>query len=129
MKNVEELRQSWIYRFLIHPFLDAKGYGSMPAWAVFAILAAMVLRLMPHQDTNGGWFFAPVGWPEAFIVFSTFLGIPLYEAAMTLARLNPEKLLELISSRLGVGDVANVASGAGEYMIDTERPRVRPDPE
>ncbi len=93
----------WAYKFFVAPFLDAKGDGSMPAWMAFWIVAAMVVRL---------WSNAPIGWPDAFVVFFAFLGIPLYEAAMTVARLNPERLLELIASRLGIGEVGARTSGA-----------------
>ncbi len=93
------IREFWLFRFFIAPFLDAQGDGSMPAWMAFGIAWAMISRMGSN---------APLGWPDAFIVFFAFLGIPLYEAAMTVARLNPEKLLDLVVSRMGVGEVANV---------------------
>lgn len=94
-------RERWWYRFFISPFLDAQGDGSMPAWMAFALLCAMIYRIV----TN-----APIGWPDAFIVAFAFIGIPIYEAAMTVARLNPERLLDLVWARMGIGDVASLGT-------------------
>ncbi len=86
----------------------------MPAWMAAGIAWAMIVRMKSPT---------PLGWPDAFIVFFAFLGIPLYEAAMTVARMNPEHLLDLIASRLGVGEVGARSSGA-DVMI---APRVPDD--
>jgi hypothetical protein len=88
---------------VVVPFLDAKGDGSMPAWLSFGVGLAIVHRL---------WGPTPVGWPEAIMVFCAFVGVAIYEAAMTVARVNPERLLDMILARMGIGDVGNALGGA-----------------
>ncbi len=79
--------------------MDAQGNGSIPAVLTGLLGFAVAYRLIRFPSEPG--------WPIAWIVFSAFVGIPLYEAAMTVARLNPEKLLDVVVSKMGVGDVGH----------------------
>lgn len=91
-----------IQKVFVQPWLDAQGNGSIPAWIAAGVGGAEVYRLVAYPT-------AP-GWPDAFIVFSAFVGVAVYEAAMTVARLNPERLLEIVTSRMGIGDVGGSSS-------------------
>ena len=89
-----------VHKVAVQPWLDAQGNGSIPAVLSGLLGGAIAYRLVT--------FAGSIGWPEAWIVFSCFLGVAVYEAAMTVARLNPEKLLDLFASKLGVGEVGQV---------------------
>ncbi len=91
----------------ILPFMDAKGEGSMPAWLSFGIGIAIIHRL---------WGPTPVGWPEGIMVFCAFVGVAIYEAAMTVARVNPERLIDMILARIRVGDVGAAAQIPSDWM-------------
>lgn len=105
----------WFYEFFVHPFLmmypDGTMGGSMPAWMAFGIIVAMIERLAPYRSADGHLVVAPIGWPDAFIVLFAFLGVPLYEAAVSLARSNPQALLHEVLERFGVGEVSVGAAG------------------
>lgn len=110
-------QRHFLYRFCVHPFLDAKGYGSMPAWGMFGLLLTMCARLWP-REINGTVFLTTAGWPDAFIVFFAYVGVAVYEAAMTVARLDPVRLLEIVAGKLGVGDVGNQAPVVPAVDVD-----------
>lgn len=98
-----------LHKIAIQPWLDAQGNGSIPAVLSGMLGFAVTYRLLT---------FPSVGWPEAWIVFSCFVGVAVYEAAMTVARLNPEKLLEIVTSKMGVGEVGGRFSGMTGFAND-----------
>lgn len=98
---------SGAHKVCIQPWLDAQGNGSIPAVLSGLLGLAISYRLVS---------FPSVGWPEAWIVFSCFVGVAVYEAAMTVARLNPERLLELAASRMGVGDVGHAPAANAPHQ-------------
>ena len=48
--------------------------------------------------------------------FVILFALPLDKAISTMAERNPEKLVELVLSRMGIGDVAQGAASAADWM-------------
>ena len=93
----------WLYNFFVGPFLTKHEDGTVTAsWtALFAIW-----RLIPVQDVNGALGFVPLGWPEVFLFLVTLYVKPINDALNAYAKRSPEKLIDTLLSRMGVGDVA-----------------------
>jgi hypothetical protein len=101
-------------KLLIEPLLDHKGNGSIPAWLSLGLGAAMIYRLVAK---------VPVGWPDAWIVFACFIGVALYEAALTLARTDPGALFDKATSPFGR---ANDAVERGAEVTTTLEQQITP---
>lgn len=103
----------WAWNLFVGPFLTKHSDGtiqaSMTRVAVAAFTVAEIMRLIPVQGADGGWTVAPIGWPDAFLAFCILFALPIDGALAAVAKRNPEKLVDALLSRMGVGDVANVA--------------------
>jgi len=100
----------WAYNFFIGPFLtrfpDGTIQASMTRICTAGLMFVEVWRLRPQPAPGGMWLVPVIGWPDAFLAFCILFALPLDKALTTVAERNPEKLVDALLSRMGVGDVA-----------------------
>ena len=100
----------WAYGFFVGPFLTADGKKASHSAILIAALGVVeCLRLLPQDGPGEMRLVTVIGWPDAFVVFVLVFGRALDKAMNTVADRNPEKLVEMVLSRMGVGDVAQAA--------------------
>lgn len=104
-------------KLLVEPLLDHKGNGSIPAWLSLGLGGAMIYRLVK---------LAPTGWPDAWIVFACFIGVALYEAALTLAQRDPGQLFD---KALAPFSRASDAIEQGAAVTTTLEQQITPPPD
>lgn len=101
-------RALWVlFKFVFGPWLTKHEDGTLGlAWTPIiatVVLAVVTLRFLPLR---GEWVFAPIGWPEAFLVVLTLYVKPINDALNAYAKKNPEGLVNALLARMGAGDVA-----------------------
>ena len=111
----------WLYDLgpacLLTKHEDGTIGGSMTRWAVLIFTFVMALRLIPLPE---GWHVAPMGWPETFALFFVLYALALNDALTTVARQNPEKLVESLLSRMGVGSAGGGSSAYSPIRLPSE---------
>lgn len=116
----------WLFNFCIGPFLtkleDGTVQASMTRIAVAGFSVAVIVRLLPVKAADGGYSVPVIGWPDAFLAFVILFALPIDGALTALARRNPEKLVELLLARMGVGAVAPAAAGFERHEWTTGDP-------
>lgn len=104
----------WCYSMTLGAFLTKHEDGTLtPSHTAIlstAFAIVMIRRLLPVANTN---IFAPLGWPEAIIIFCVLFVKPINDAMNGLAKANPGKLVELLLARFGIGEVAQSQGAYG----------------
>ena len=103
----------WIFNLLIGPFLtklpDGTIQASMTRISVAAFMVVECYRLMPQPGPGDLRLVPVIGWPDAFLAFFVLFALAIDKAMTTLAERNPEKLVETLLGRMGIGEVAGRA--------------------